>query len=221
MKIIDNKFVDFKSPFMTERQKFIREKVKCDIDILFLGDSITEGWNLALCGPTDKTYMNSGIGGDCVSLVKERLERDIFSYNPKQVVMMMGINDFLHRGDIPLEKIDETIEKYSNEYYKVVDTIIEQGIELICCSILKVAEIPYNEHDNVFRNFVYMNVLISKYNQKIKEYCKLKGIKYIDYNSKLENDYEQLEGSFTQDGIHLNQEGYLQMYMTLVEEEVL
>jgi len=68
-----------------------------DVDLLFLGDSITQGW-----GPnaiwkkfyTDRKAMNAGIGGDRTQHVLWRLEHgNIEGLTPKLVVLMIGTNN--------------------------------------------------------------------------------------------------------------------------------
>jgi GDSL-like Lipase/Acylhydrolase. len=60
--------------------------------IIFLGDSITEGF------PTDTllkefSIVNKGISGDRTELVLERLNRDVIRLSPSAVFLLIGIND--------------------------------------------------------------------------------------------------------------------------------
>lgn len=62
--------------------------------VVFLGDSITQGW-----GPTFKgkfagmKVANRGISGDTTRGMLIRLEQDVLKLNPSAVVMLMGTND--------------------------------------------------------------------------------------------------------------------------------
>jgi lysophospholipase L1-like esterase len=61
--------------------------------VVFLGDSITEGWRtLARDFPNFKVA-NRGIGGDITSGVLYRLKADVLSLNPAAIVLLIGTND--------------------------------------------------------------------------------------------------------------------------------
>ncbi len=61
--------------------------------VVFLGDSITEGWStLAQDFPNIKVA-NRGIGGDITSGVLYRLKADVLSLNPAAIVLLIGTND--------------------------------------------------------------------------------------------------------------------------------
>ncbi len=61
--------------------------------VVFLGDSITQGWGTSLPGrfPGMKSA-NRGIGGDTTRGMLIRLD-DVLSLNPSAIVMLMGTND--------------------------------------------------------------------------------------------------------------------------------
>ena len=62
--------------------------------IVFLGDSITQGWGPEFRGQFEGMKVaNRGIGGDTTRGMLIRLEKDVLSLNPKAVVMLMGTND--------------------------------------------------------------------------------------------------------------------------------
>ena len=68
-----------------------------DIDLLFLGDSITEGWpdSLWLDQFGDRNAANFGIGGDKTQNLLWRLQNgSAGKLDPKVVVMMIGVNNF-------------------------------------------------------------------------------------------------------------------------------
>ena len=62
--------------------------------IVFLGDSITQGWgdNIGSMFPGVKTA-NRGIGGDTTRGVLLRLQQDVIALNPRGVVLLIGTND--------------------------------------------------------------------------------------------------------------------------------
>ncbi len=69
--------------------------------IVFLGDSITQGWgdNMGSMFPGVKVA-NRGISGDTTRGVLIRLQEDVLALNPRGVVLLIGTND-LEEGAIP------------------------------------------------------------------------------------------------------------------------
>lgn len=62
--------------------------------VVFLGDSITQGWTPTFRGHFDGMKLaNRGIGGDTTRGMLIRLQEDVLSLNPSAVVILMGTND--------------------------------------------------------------------------------------------------------------------------------
>ncbi len=78
----------------TERRSSWFHSVEADQGaVVFLGDSITQGWkDLAETFPGLKTA-NRGISGDTTRGMLIRLREDVLALNPSGVVMLMGTND--------------------------------------------------------------------------------------------------------------------------------
>jgi len=67
--------------------------------VVFLGDSITAGWNsLARDFPNFKVA-NRGIGGDLTSGVLYRLRADVLNLKPAAIVLLIGTNDIGNNMD--------------------------------------------------------------------------------------------------------------------------
>lgn len=73
------------------------EKMHGKIDVVFLGDSITDGWRGAKAWKTrfePLHALNLGIGGDRTQHVLWRIQHDeLKGYNPKAFVIMIGTNN--------------------------------------------------------------------------------------------------------------------------------
>jgi acyl-CoA thioesterase-1 len=63
--------------------------------VVFMGDSITEGWKIE--GPEGsfpgKPYINRGISGQTTPQMLVRFRQDVIALKPKVVVILAGIND--------------------------------------------------------------------------------------------------------------------------------
>lgn len=77
------------------------------IDLLFIGDSITQGWEKEGASVWNKYYakrnaFNLGYGGDRTENVLWRLHNgEVDGLNPKLVVLMIGTNNTGHRHETP------------------------------------------------------------------------------------------------------------------------
>lgn len=62
--------------------------------VVFLGDSITQGWGVDFKGCFDGIRLaNRGIGGDTTRGMLIRLQEDVLALNPSAIVLLMGTND--------------------------------------------------------------------------------------------------------------------------------
>lgn len=80
-----------------------------DVDVLLLGDSITEGWNNTTIWQEkfpDLRIANFGIGGDTTANLLWRLENgEIGNLKPRLIVLMIGINNLGRNKDKPAEVV--------------------------------------------------------------------------------------------------------------------
>src|SRR5947209_18317282 len=63
------------------------------VDIVFIGDSITEGWMDKRPGFFTRGRINRGIGGQTSSQMALRMYSDVVALRPKAVHSMAGTND--------------------------------------------------------------------------------------------------------------------------------
>jgi lysophospholipase L1-like esterase len=92
-------------------QRFLKRAKEGGIELLFVGDSITEGWGGAGRSVWEKEYAplkaaNLGIGGDTTQNVLWRLANgEIDGLQPRAVVLMIGTNNFGLHGDKPVDVV--------------------------------------------------------------------------------------------------------------------
>ncbi len=97
--------------------------------VVFLGDSITQGWGDQLGGQfTGMKTANRGISGDTTRGMLIRLQADVLALNPVGVVMLMGTND-LEEGAPP-----ETI---ASNFKLIIDALKEHNskMPIIVCQV--------------------------------------------------------------------------------------
>lgn len=99
----------FQGVWRERRGSWMNDTEKDQHALVFLGDSITQGWGdlLAQMFPGVK-LANRGISGDTTRGMLIRLDDDVLELNPSGVVMLMGTND-LADGAAPADIAGNTL----------------------------------------------------------------------------------------------------------------
>ncbi|THV57946.1 acylhydrolase [Flagellimonas alvinocaridis] len=167
--------------------------------IVFMGNSITEGWEDA--NPSffiDNPYINRGISGQTTPQMLLRFQQDVINLNPKAVVILAGTNDIAgNTGPMTLEQIRDNI-------LSMVQLAKANGIHPIVSSVLPAYDYPW-------RPGLEPNVKIPKLNQLLKEMTDKQGVMYLDYFSAMADDRNGLPKAYTTDEVHVTKEGYAVM----------
>lgn len=190
------------SPYYWHKKSQFEKLPKSQSDIIMLGDSITdEGeWTELL----KLNVKNRGISGDTTERILHRLDI-ILEAKPKQVFLMIGINDLINDG----KSVAETL----SEYKKILREFQEKtpNTKIYVQSVL-----PVN-------NKVYLywqdNNNILKLNLGLQELAKEFNYEYIDIFSFLSDSENQLDSKYTVDGLHLNGEAYL-VWKAVIEKYI-
>lgn len=69
-----------------------QEREDYEVDVAFIGDSLTDGYDLSKYYPQYVTA-NRGIGGDTTFDLEKRLQVSLYDLKPKVVVMLIGANN--------------------------------------------------------------------------------------------------------------------------------
>ena len=94
----------------TIRPQWAADVAKDQGAVVFLGDSITQGWGADFKKSFDDLKLaNRGIGGDTTRGMLIRLQEDVLSLHPKAVVLLMGTNDI--EVEVPAEAIGRNFQK--------------------------------------------------------------------------------------------------------------
>lgn len=192
-----------------ERHEAINKRVaEGDVDLIFIGDSITQGWEGA--GKevwqryyADRNAANLGISGDRTQHVLWRLENgNIDGISPKLAVVMIGTNN---SGDNTPQEIADGIK-----------AIVEKlRTELPQTKILLLGIFPRGEDDEDPRRIVN-----TKTNELIREYADGETVHYLDIGERfLEDDGETLSRETMPDLLHLNEKSY-QTWAEAIEPQV-
>ena len=88
----------FQKLWMMRRVDFSRSKEKDQRAVVFLGDSITQGWSTITSDFPNLKTANRGISGDTARGVRYRLKEDVLDLHPKAVSLLIGTNDLALQG---------------------------------------------------------------------------------------------------------------------------
>lgn len=84
----------FRKLWQAKRSGWAKQVEQDQNAVVFLGDSITQGWGPTMGGNfKGMKVANRGISGDTTRGMLIRLKDDVISLNPKAVVLLMGTND--------------------------------------------------------------------------------------------------------------------------------
>jgi len=163
-------------------------------DIVFLGDSLTESFDLVKhFGRND--LRNRGMSGNLTDHVLYRME-EITNAKPKKVFLMIGIND-LYQGHQPDHVFNNIITILDRLYNDSSDTW--RYLQSI---------LPVNEERLLSGEQI--NVNIYQMNNWLEEYCMDEPmITFIDMHSDFLEMGGQMDSRYTYDGVHLTSEGYV------------
>lgn len=172
------------------RYQAANEQVTAKPKVVFMGDSITDGW--ASKDPdffTDNNFIGRGISGQTTSQMLVRFRRDVLELSPEYVLILAGTNDIAkNNGDISLENILGNIKS-------MCELAAVNKIKPVICSVL-----PADRYG--WRPGMQPAEDIIKLNQLLKEYAESAGIIYLDYHSVLKNENNGLSAEYAPDGVH-------------------
>lgn len=95
--------------------------------VVFLGDSITQGWRSLAADFPNLKVANRGIGGDTTRGVLFRLDADVLSLQPRAIVLLIGTND-IGAGADPADisdNIKEILKRIRRKYPKMPVIVCE------------------------------------------------------------------------------------------------
>jgi lysophospholipase L1-like esterase len=155
------------------------------IDVVFIGDSLTEGAEWSDFFP-NISVANRGVGGNTTADILRRLD-SIVSLKPEYAFIMLGIND-IDRG-VPLLHI-------VSRYVAIVKSLRKNGIEVVIQSTIQC------QPSECFSKSEIVNEL----NTSLKEYAKSLNMRFVELGVLSKKD--GLESIHSYDGVHLNGKGY-------------
>jgi lysophospholipase L1-like esterase len=183
--------------WLARHEGFVAEAKRGGIDLLFLGDSITDAWRSRGSNVWHKFYAprhaaNFGIGGDRTQHVLWRIQHgELEGLSPKVTVLMIGTNN--SRNDQP-EDIAEAIK------------LIVKEIRARCprTKVLLLAVFPRNTRNDTPEQIATNR----KVNEIIAKLDDGKAVRFLDINKVFLGPDGKVPATIMPDFLHPNEHGY-------------
>ncbi|VEJ09830.1 cytidylyltransferase domain-containing protein [Actinobacillus delphinicola] len=181
-----------------KRKEFLFKNPK---EITLIGHSIIDRWDIhTLRG---NLVNNLGISGITTQYyIKYILENNKINMFGNYIYIMLGINDFLDKKQLD----DDIINNIEDLIYKIRN--INKKSEIFFLEILSV----YHRVDKDKERIIELN-------KKIKNRMKKINVKFVELNKYMSDEFNNLNYIYTDDGLHLNINGYLKLENILNKEK--
>lgn len=155
-----------------------------EVDVAFLGDSLTDGYDLSAYYPGYVTA-NRGIGGETSYGLESRMQVSVYDLKPKVAVMLIGGNN-----------LDTMLENYERLLIGFRDNLPNTKVVLVSLTAMG-------------QSMAHKNPIAAYNNVVIKKLAAKYGFEYVDiYTPLFDETTGEIYASYTTDGAHFNQNGY-------------
>lgn len=191
--------------WMSRHEKFVAQAKEGNIDLLFMGDSITDFWRNRGSNVWNHYYASRhaadfGIGGDRTQHVLWRLENgELDGIHPKVIVLMIGTNN---SADNSADDIVRAIRRMLNDIHaKLPET-----------KVLLLGVFPRGPHKSragaLMDDGVARMKVIHAVNEQIAKFDDSRTVKYLDIGDKFLGPDGKIPDDIMPDQLHPSEKGY-------------
>ena len=187
-----------------DANKTLAAPARTDARVVFMGDSITDGWQQPRYGGffPGKPYVDRGISGQTTPQMLVRFRRDVIDLQPKAVVILAGTNDIAgNTGPMTNEETQGNLASMS-------DLAHAHNIKVVFSSVTPISEYHVR---GVPQTTARPMERIKAMNEWMKSYAASHGDVYLDYFSAMIDDKGLMRAELTEDDLHPNAKGYAVM----------
>jgi lysophospholipase L1-like esterase len=195
--------------WMKRHDGFVAEAKKGECGVLFLGDSITDGWRGKPKAIFEAAFgahkpLNFGIGGDRTQHVLWRLQNgELDGLKPKAAVLMIGTNNIGQKNGESAASAIAGVEAIVAELKKRTPTT-----KLLLLGVFPRSEKPDHPHRATIKE---INAAIAKLDDGGKT------VRYLDIGEKFLQPDGSLSKEIMPDFLHLSEKGY-QIWADAIKE---
>lgn len=197
-----SKLTQYNNEMTTKKNNynFLNQKYTLENQTVLLGDSITDFFNwyelfYDYSQKNSQAVYNRGISGDTTDRLLERLNDNVLSIKPKNIVLLIGTND-IGRG-LPLSLSVANMEKIITETKRA------------CPQVNFIIEAVYPINEKMRDRFEKRsNKKIHEMNEEYIKLCEKYSCVWVDFTDKLKDKDGNLKKEYTYDGLHINAHAY-------------
>lgn len=166
--------------------------------VVFMGDSITEGWVQADSGLFKEGIVGRGISGQTSPQMLLRFFQDVIDLHPQVVHIMAGTNDVAGNTGPTSEK------DFENNVRAMVELAQVHHIRVALASIPPASAFPWQPSLRPAQTIQHLNAWLHQYARETHS-------RYIDYYAALNDGQGGFKPNLSNDGVHPNSDGYAVM----------
>jgi len=169
------------------------------VDVVFMGDSITEMWRIAQPDLFDGRRVNRGISGQTSPQMLVRFMPDVIALKPRAVHLMCGTNDIAGNTG------PTTPGDFRNTVTAMVDLAVANGVAVILADVPPMNGLIWSPavKDPQAR--------VAELNSWLTAFAAERRLVHAPYGAVLSDGAKGLKGEFTRDGVHPGAGGYAAM----------
>jgi lysophospholipase L1-like esterase len=168
------------------------------VDVVFLGDSITEGWLQKAPAFFSTGRVCRGISGQTTPQLLLRFRQDVIDLQPRAVHIMAGTNDIAGNTG------PSTLKMIQDNFLGMSDIAIANGMHLILASIPPASDFPW-------RPGLPTVAPIGAMNAWLKDYATRTRATFADYSAVLSDGNGAMRDGMSFDHVHPTEAGYAAM----------
>ena len=201
---LDQKERQLRSPDRDNLRRYAEDDAKLlkavpgDKRVVFLGDSITDGWRLNEYFP-NRDFVNRGIGGQITAEMLDRMKADVIDLKPAAVLVLGGTND-IARG-VPVSAIE-------NNLTMIADLADHYKIKPMFASVLPISDYHKDVNPRYEMTRQRPPATIVELNRWLEAFCTQRHYPYVNYYSQMVDSAGYMKTDLADDGLHPNSAGY-------------
>jgi lysophospholipase L1-like esterase len=166
--------------------------------VIFIGDSITEGWAKSDQTLFTNSVIGRGISGQTTPQILLRFYQDVIQLHPRVVHIMAGTNDLAGNTGLSTE------QAVKDNVMAMVELAHANKIRVVLASIPPASVFSW-------RPGMRPAAEIIRLNDWLRHYALQSGSRYADYYRLLADPEGGFRSEYSNDGVHPNQAGYALM----------
>jgi lysophospholipase L1-like esterase len=164
-------------------------------DVVFMGDSITQGWIDKVPAFFRTGLVDRGIGGQTTPQMVLRFRQDVIDLHPRAVHIMAGTNDIAgNTGPMSIPQTEANI-------MTMAELARAHGVRVILASIPPAANFPWLPGLETMSKIATLNAWL-------KAYAAQTGAVYADYTAVLDDGRGGMKPGLSVEGVHPTARGY-------------